>query len=116
MPSQTGGHIEIPQELGKFAMVPGRILEDTTLSFGARMLYGIIIWLAWRQHRTRRPGYAGQQALADEFGCSRRSVGQYLAELQQAGYLRIHRVGQGQPDNLEIVPLGEVPSTKRKPE
>ncbi len=108
MPSQTGGQIQIPEELGKFAMVPGRILEDTSLSFGARMLYGIIIWLAWRQGRSGRPGYAGQQALADDFGCSRRSVGQYLTELEDAGYLRIHRVGQGQPDNLQVIPFDEI--------
>lgn len=109
MTSRTGGHIEIPAELGAFAMVPGVVLEDVSLTFGARLLYGLLIWLAWRQGRTRRPGYEGQQALAEEFGCSPRSVARYLAELQTRGYITIERVGQGEPDNITLVPLDQLP-------
>lgn len=110
MTSRTGGHIEIPAELGAFAMVPGLVLEDTSLTFGARLLYGLLIWLAWRQKRTGRPGYEGQQALAEEFGCSRPSVARYLRELQERGYITIERVGQGQPDNITLVPLDQLPA------
>lgn len=110
MTSRTGGHIQIAAEFKKFAMVPGDVLEDVSLTFGARLLYGLLIWLAWRQGRTRARGYEGQQALAEEFGCSPRSVARYLAELQTRGYITIERVGQGEPDNITLVPLDQVPA------
>jgi len=115
MPSRTGGHINIPADLGQFAMVPGPVLEDVSLTFGARLLYGVLIWLAWRQ-KYRPPGYQGQAALAEEFGCSRPSVGRYLGELQERGYIVIERVGQGEPDNITLVPLDEIPAGSSNPD
>jgi len=109
MPSRTGGHIHIPAAFKQFAMVPGVVLEDTSLSFGARLLYGVLIWLAWRQKHRRR-GYEGQDALADEFGSSPRSVRRYMGELQERGYIVIERVGQGEPDDITLVPLDDLPA------
>lgn len=110
MTSRTGGHIEIAAEFKKFAMVPGHVFEDVSLSFGARFLYGLLIWLAWRQKEKHRPGYEGQEALAEEFGCSRPSVARYLSELQERGYITIERVGQGEPDNITLLALDQVPA------
>jgi hypothetical protein len=103
---KVGGYIFIDSTESDqpYVQVPVRIIKDQRLSSGARMLYGILKWCGWRQQWRNEPGYQGQQALADEFAMSVRTVRRHLEELREFGYLETERVGLGQPDNLVIKP------------
>ncbi len=104
-----GGHIILQTEDREpFAKVPARVLRARELSAGARLLYAILTWLGWREAWQGKPGYAGQEALAEEFGLSTRSIRRYMNELQDQGYIRLEHVGLGQPANVTILPLPEL--------
>jgi len=99
-----GGHITIQgEDTEPFAKVPVAVLKDAELSAGARLLYGILVWLGWREAWSAKPGYAGQQAVAEEFHLAPRSVERYFGELRAAGYIETVRVGLGEPDDITIV-------------
>lgn len=104
MADRTGGHITIDgEDKEPFAKVPVEVLKDGELSAGARLLYGILMWLGWREAWNGQPGYAGQQAVAEDFALAPRSVERYFSELRAGGYIQTVRVGLGEPDDLTVV-------------
>lgn len=106
MAQPDGGHIVIEtDDRLPFAKVPAPVLCDTELSAGARLLYGILVWLGWREAWQGEPGYAGQEALSEEFGIPSRTARRYVTELEEGGYIRQEVVGLGQPANIIILPL-----------
>jgi hypothetical protein len=100
--AKVGGYIfiESPQDREPYGQLPVPVMKDGRLSGGARFLYAVLWWCGWRQEWRDEPGYHGQQALAEEFSLSERTVRTYLQELRDAGYIQIERVGLGQPDNI----------------
>ena len=104
----TGGQIvNLTEDRLPFAKVPAVVLRDGDLSAGARLLYGALMWLSWRQAWRDEPGYQGQEAVGEEFGLSPRSVSRYMGELIEAGYIAFDQVGQGEPANVTLLPLPE---------
>jgi hypothetical protein len=106
MSETEGGHVFLAiDDKEPFAILPARVLRDTELSAGARLLYAVLVWVGWREEWQDEPGYGGQEALGEEFGISRRSVITYMRELQDRRYIGLEPVGLGRPANITILPL-----------
>src|SRR5438046_10402856 len=74
-----------------FTQIPNYILRDRDLSFGARLVYAVLLSYAWQESSC----FPGQQRIADDLGCSRQMINKYLVELQQAKYVSWKRNGLG---------------------
>lgn len=74
-----------------FTQVPNVILEDPSLSLGAKMCYAMLLRYAWQKESC----FPGQEALAEGLGISRRSVVTFLKELEHSGYVEKTRRGLG---------------------
>ena len=65
--------------------IPLGVLYNQNLSFGARLMYGVLFRYQYRD-RTSTPD---QTALARDLGCTSRAVRNYLAELKTADLVTI---------------------------
>jgi hypothetical protein len=72
-----------------FTKVPNEILEDSTITLPARMLYIILLSKAW----TKNQVFPGQKHLAAKMGINDRSVRKYLSELVGNGLIVRQRRG-----------------------
>jgi len=70
-----------------FAAFPYLVMNDTALSVGARFTYAMLLQFAWQEGET----FPKQETLAGRIGLSVRQVRRYLAELQEANYIKIER-------------------------
>jgi biotin operon repressor len=80
--------------------VPNFILESDQISVGAKLTYAMLLKYA----RELDECFPGQERLAEDMGCSRRSVSRYITELEKADLVSVKRRGQGRP-NLYTVYL-----------
>jgi len=53
------------------------------LSFGARLVYAVLLSYAWQEESC----FPGQGRIAEDLGTSDRSVRTYLSELKERGYV-----------------------------
>jgi hypothetical protein len=74
-----------------FTQVPNVILEDPSLSLGAKMCYAMLLRYAWQKESC----FPGQESLAQGLGISKRSVVTFLKELESSGYVEKMRRGLG---------------------
>ena len=84
-----------------FTQIPNYVLRDTRLRFGARLTYAILLSYAWQAGSC----FPGQERLSQDLGISRRSAGDYLRELRQAGYVDWKRRGLGKTNVYRILDL-----------
>ena len=74
-----------------FVQVPNRILRDPDLSPGAKLVYAGILSYAWKEESA----WPGHERLGIDLGVHRNTIGRMIRELQERGYLRVQRRGQG---------------------
>lgn len=86
-----------------FTQIPNYVLKDSTLSFGARLTYTMLLSYAWQEGSC----FPGQGRIAEDLGVSRQSANGFLQELRKAGYIDWERRGQGKTNVyyiLDVVP------------
>ena len=83
---------------GGFTQVPNFVLESNKISSGAKLVYAMLLKYAWQNDFC----FPGQEALAKDMGCSRRSVVRFMKELTKKGFVEIARRGQGKT-NLYVL-------------
>jgi hypothetical protein len=66
-----------------FTQIPNYILRDSKLSFGARLVYAVLLSYAWQEDSC----FPGQERIAEDLGTSDRSVRTYLSELKERRYV-----------------------------
>lgn len=74
--------------------VPNFILESDKISTGAKLTYAMLLKYARELHEC----FPGQERLADDMGCSVRSISRYISDLENAGLVSVKRRGQGRPN------------------
>jgi biotin operon repressor len=74
--------------------VPNFILENDTISIGAKLTYAMLLKYA----REMDECFPGQDRLAKDIGATRQSVNAYIKELSKAGMVDVKRRGQGRPN------------------
>jgi predicted transcriptional regulator len=87
-----------PVARGGFTQVPNFLFDLDELSFGARIVYAKFLQYAWHNDRC----FPGQDRLAQELGCSRARVTQFVKELQQAGLIAVTRRGLGKTNIYKV--------------
>lgn len=84
-------------------MVPLDVLEDSTVSRGARVLF-ILLSLRAGADRSARDAMA---SLAGDLGCCSRTASRWTAQLERAGHVSRRRAG-GRVDRFTISAGGNV--------
>lgn len=74
--------------------VPNFILENDTISIGAKLTYAMLLKYA----REMDECFPGQDRLAKDIGATRQSINAYIKELSKAGMVDVKRRGQGRPN------------------
>ena len=87
-----------PVARGGFTQVPNFILDDPSLSLGAKVTYAKFLEYAWHHNSC----FPGQERLANEIGMSRPRVNEFVKELERVGLVTIKRRGQGKT-NLYVI-------------
>jgi Helix-turn-helix domain len=82
-----------------FTQIPNCVLRNRVLSMGAKLAYGILLSYAWQD----KSCFPGHERMAEDIGCSVRSVIAYLKELDEEHVIAITRRGQGRT-NLYRLP------------
>ncbi len=80
-----------PVTRGGFTQVPNFLFDIKELSFGARIVYAKFLQYAWHNDFC----FPGQERLAEEMGCTRVRVTQFVKELVEQGLVEVTRRGQG---------------------
>jgi biotin operon repressor len=65
-----------------FTSIPNIVLTSS-LSFGAKTIYSLLLMFAWQEKET----FPGQARLAQDAGCTERTVRTYLNELKKVGLI-----------------------------
>lgn len=81
-----------------FTQVPNHILDNGTLSPGAKLTYAMLLKYAWQNDYC----FPGQERLAKDMGVTDRSVRTYLQELEKADFVAIKQRGLGKPNLYEL--------------
>ncbi len=89
-----------PAERLPFVQIWTHVLEDPTLSAGARILYGILRGYA----RQDAECWPGMQAIAAKVGVSDNAARRYMQELASAQLVTVKRRGQGRTNLYTILP------------
>ncbi len=96
-----------------FTQVPNVILENEHLSLGAKLCYALLLRYAWQEERC----FPGQQSLATKLGSCRRSVIEFLKELEESGYVEKVRRGMGKTNiyilHCKVKPKRRKAATRR---
>jgi DNA-binding MarR family transcriptional regulator len=96
-----------PVSAGGFTQVPNCILNNTELSFAAKVVYAKLLSYAWHNNRV----YPGQERMAEEIGTSQPTLARSIKELEVCGLLAIIRRGQGKTN---LYHLTQTVKPKRK--
>ena len=80
-----------PISSGGFTQVPNFLLNNTKLSFAAKVIYAKLLSYAWNNNMV----FPGQDTMAEEIGTSQPTVARAIKELEDDGWLEIQRRGQG---------------------
>jgi hypothetical protein len=87
-----------PVSAGGFTQVPNILLNDTSLSFAAKISYAKLLSYAW----TNNLVFPGQERMARDVGSSKSVINRAVLDLQRQGWLEIRRRGQGKT-NLYVL-------------
>ena len=87
-----------PIARGGFTQVPNFILEDSSLSLGAKVTYSLFLHFAWNKDSV----FPGQDRLAAHMGMSTSRANEYIKELESAGLIEITRRGQGKTNLYKL--------------
>ena len=87
-----------PIARGGFTQVPNFILEDSSLSLGAKVTYSLFLHFAWNKDSV----FPGQDRLAQHMGMSTSRANEYIKELESAGLIEITRRGQGKTNLYKL--------------
>lgn len=87
-----------PVARGGFTQVPNFILRNPDLSVGAKVAYAMFLSYAWHNDLC----FPGQERMARDMGMSVSRVNDFIKELQTAGFIEIHRRGQGKTNVYKI--------------
>lgn len=87
-----------PMMAAGFTMVPNMLLNDPTLSVGAKIVYAKFLQYAWEKDYC----YPGQARLGEEIGLTKQRVGQLTKELEQAGLLEVKRRGMNKTNLYKL--------------
>lgn len=83
---------------GGFTQVPNFILKHSKITIGAKLTYSMLLSYAWNNDFC----FPGQDRLAEDMGVVRQSANAYVKELENKGFLKITRKGQGRPNLYEL--------------
>jgi len=86
-----------------FTQLPNAVLKHPTLSFGAKVAYGVLLSYAWQDDFC----WPAQQRLAADLSCSDRWVRKLLVELRSAGAIHWKQQGLNSPNVYYIRALAE---------
>lgn len=81
-----------------FTSVPNALLENSSVSVGARMTLIALMSFAWK-----RDPFPGQERLGQMLGVTDRTIRDYITELREAGLLTVQRRGKGNTNLYRIV-------------
>ena len=81
-----------------FTQVPNHVLESSKISPGAKLTYAMLLKYAWQNNYC----FPGQERLAKDMGSGTRSIVRYVQELENRGFVKIIRRGQGKPNIYEL--------------
>lgn len=87
-----------PVVRGGFTQVPNFILENSSLSLGAKVTYSLFLNFAWNKDSV----FPGQDRLAQHMGMSVSRVNEFIKELEKAGLIDITRRGQGKTNIYKL--------------
>jgi hypothetical protein len=88
----------LKQFVGGFTSIPNRILTNTVLSLGARMVYAMLLKYAWQEDFC----FPAQARLAQDLGVTDRSIRTFLNELKDAGLITWKQQGLNRPNVYTI--------------
>lgn len=88
---------------GGFAQVPSVVVRDPRLSANAVRLYCLLLSYAWSNQQC----FPGQQRLADDMGCDRRTIIRTFAELNEQCLISWKRRGLGKTNIYYIERLSD---------
>jgi hypothetical protein len=94
-----------------FTQVPNHILKSTKISPGAKLSYAMLLSYAWQNDFC----FPGQARLATDMGVSLRTANTYIQELEEKGYIKIKRRGQGRPNLYVLCLRKDIKSRKKEP-
>jgi len=80
-----------PVSAGGFAQVPNILLRNKMLSANAKVVYSQLLAYAWNNGYC----YPGQDRMAEDIGASQPTIHRALKELEDNGWLKMERRGQG---------------------
>lgn len=80
-----------PVSAGGFTQVPNHLLNSSTLTFAAKVVYAKLLSYAWHHDKV----FPGQERMAMEIGSKRSTVNKAVKELEDKGWIEIERRGQG---------------------
>lgn len=83
---------------GGFTQVPNFILEDPSISPGAKVTYSMFLKYAWDNEYV----FPGQKRLASHIGMSIGSVNAFIRELAEIKLIEITRRGQGKTNLYKL--------------
>lgn len=95
--------------LHDFVQMPLMVVLDQSISAGAKVAYGLLLWYAWRGM-----GFPGQQAMGAHLGTTERSIRTYLRDLIENDYLEVKQHGLGRPNTYIIKSLQNRENSDRK--
>lgn len=87
-----------PMSKRGFTQVPNFILENETLSTGAKLTYAMMLRYAWAD----KACFPGQKKLASDCGMGVRSVVRHTKELEEKGFIKINRRGLGKVNVYDL--------------
>src|SRR5436853_3515383 len=80
-----------PVSAGGFTQIPNHLLNSKDLTAVAKIVYAKLLSYAWDNNRV----FPGQETMAEDIGSSKSTVNRGIQELEDKGWLAIHRRGQG---------------------
>lgn len=75
-----------------YTIIPNYVLSADSLSPLSKLVYTMFLSYAWGQ---KRASFPGQERVAKDCGVSPRTVVRAVQELQEHGFLSVHRRGRG---------------------
>jgi hypothetical protein len=85
---------EALRSLQGFTQLPNAVLKHPTLSFGAKVAYGVLLSYAWQDDFC----WPAQERLGQDMNCSVRQVRRLLVELKAAGSVYWQQQGLNRPN------------------
>ena len=82
-----------------FTQLPNYVLKAPKLSFGAKLVFAVLLSYAWQEDSC----FPGQDRMAKDLCTSDRSIRTFLAELKDGGFIDWKRQGLNKPNIYYIL-------------